>query len=70
MNITKEDPRFWDSRTIDRRVRKGLINRKDYEKHLKSLPDVADKAQPIDLTAVEEEIVDEEPMAATEGDGA
>jgi hypothetical protein len=70
MNITKEDPRFWDSRTIDRRVRKGLINRKDYEKHLKSLPDVADKAQPIDLTAVEEEIVDDEPMATTEGDGA
>jgi hypothetical protein len=70
MNISKEDPRFWDVRTIDRRVRKGLINRKDHEKHLKSLPDVADKAQPIDLTAVEEEMADEEPAAPTEGDSA
>jgi hypothetical protein len=50
MNIAKEDPRFWDVRTIDRRIRRGLVGRKDYEKHLKSLPDVADKAAPIDLT--------------------
>jgi hypothetical protein len=54
MNITREDPRFWDVRTVERRIRRGLINRKDYEKHLKSLPDAADKAQPIEL-------VDEEP---------
>lgn len=47
MSITREDPRFWDVRTMDRRVRKGHVNRKDIEKHLKSLPDVADKAAPL-----------------------
>ena len=61
MNITREDPRFWDVRTMDRRIRRGLLTRKDYDKHLKSLPDVADKAQPIELTAEEEE--------ENEGDG-
>ena len=54
MNITREDTRFWDVRTIDRRIRRGLLTRKDYDKHLKSLPDAADKAQPADLTAEEE----------------
>jgi hypothetical protein len=49
MNISKEDPRFWDVRTIDRRIRRGLVGRKDYEKHVKGLPDVADKAQPIEV---------------------
>jgi hypothetical protein len=68
MNITKDDSRFWDVRTVDRRVRKGLINRKDYEKHLKSLPDVADKAQPIDLNAVDDEPIEDEAPPA-EGDG-
>ena len=46
MTITREDSRFWDVRTIDRRIRRGQTNRKDYDKHLKSLPDVAEKAAP------------------------
>jgi hypothetical protein len=66
MNITKEDPRFWDVRTVGRRIRRGLLNRKDYDKYLKSLPDIADKAQPIDLAASDEAEVAEE---AAEGDG-
>jgi hypothetical protein len=66
MNITKEDPRFWDVRTVERRIRRGLLNRKDYEKHVKSLPDVADKAQPIDLAATDEADLSDE---APEGDG-
>ena len=49
MTITREDLRFWDVRTIERRIRRGLVGRKDYDKHLKSLPDVADKAAPIEL---------------------
>jgi hypothetical protein len=28
---------------VERNIKKGLITRKDYEKHLKSLDDVADK---------------------------
>jgi hypothetical protein len=41
--ISKEDPRFWDVRMIERRIRKGLVTRKDVEKHVKSLPDSAEK---------------------------
>jgi hypothetical protein len=46
----KEDPRFWDVRTLDRRVRKGMTNRKEIDKHLKSLPDVSDKVAPAEET--------------------
>ena len=46
MTITREDPRFWDVRTLERRMRRGQVNKKDYDKHLKSLPDAADKAAP------------------------
>jgi hypothetical protein len=55
MTISREDPRFWDVRTIERRIRQGMLSRKDYEKHLKSLPDVADKAQPFDLDALDQD---------------
>jgi hypothetical protein len=47
--------RLYDSRTIERTIRKGLITRKDYEKFLKSLPDVSDKAAPADLSGVEDD---------------
>jgi hypothetical protein len=47
MTITREDPRFWDVRTIERRLRKGQLTRKDYDKHVKSVPDSADKAAPV-----------------------
>ena len=46
----KEDPRFWDVRTLDRRVRKGYVNRKEIDKHLKSLPDVTEKVAPPEET--------------------
>jgi hypothetical protein len=35
--------RLLDRRTIDRSIKKGLLTRKDYEKHLKALEDVAEK---------------------------
>ena len=34
--------RLFDRRTLERNIKKGLITRKDYEKHLKTLDDVAD----------------------------
>jgi len=46
MTISREDPRFWDIRTLDRRVRKGLLHRKDVDKHLKSLEDSKDRVAP------------------------
>jgi hypothetical protein len=41
-----QDPktsRLFDRRTVERNIKKGLVSRKDYEKHLKALDDVADK---------------------------
>lgn len=35
--------RLLDKRTVERNIKKGLLTRKDYEKHLKSLEDVAGK---------------------------
>jgi hypothetical protein len=35
--------RLLDKRTVERNIKKGLLTRKDYEKHLKTLDDVADK---------------------------
>jgi hypothetical protein len=46
MTISREDPRFWDIRTLERRLRKGHANKKDFEKYMKGLPDVADKIAP------------------------
>ena len=43
MTRTPRTPRLYDHRTVERNIKKGLITRKDYEKHLKALEDVADK---------------------------
>lgn len=53
-----------DRRIIERNIKKGLITRKDYEKHLKALPDVAANiATPQERN---EEAPDEEPTTTTE----
>jgi hypothetical protein len=42
----KADPkteRLFDKRTVERNIKKALIGRKDYEKHIKTLPDVGSK---------------------------
>lgn len=36
--------RTYDKRTSDRYVARGVITHKDVEKHIKALPDLADKA--------------------------
>ena len=38
--------RLFDVRTLERNIKKGLITRKDYEKHLKALDDAAAKVAP------------------------
>lgn len=38
--------RQFDVRTVERNIKKGNVTRKDYEKYLKSLPDVAEKVAP------------------------
>jgi hypothetical protein len=46
MTISRDDLRYWDVRTLERRLRTGQVTKKDYEKYLKSLPDSADHAAP------------------------
>ena len=41
-----KDARLFDLRTIERNIKRGLITRKDYERFLKSLPDVSDNTLP------------------------
>ena len=60
--------RLFDRRTVERNIKKGLITRKDYEKHLKSLEDVAGKGAYGEAEPLEEDDEDEaEPAAAPEG---
>jgi hypothetical protein len=53
-------PRLQDKRTIERHLRAGAVEDKAWEKHLKSLPDVADKAAPVDSVLAPTEADDEE----------
>jgi hypothetical protein len=60
-----------DKRVAHRYVRKGLLDEKEWEKHLKALPDLAEQALALeatmegdDLDDEEEEDEDEEPVAA------
>ncbi len=48
-----------DKRVVHRYLRKGIVDEKDYEKHVKSLPDLADKAAPVEASIEGEELDDE-----------
>lgn len=49
-----QDPKFFDKRTVERYVRQGVIDEKALERYNKSLPDVADKAAPIETAMLDE----------------
>jgi hypothetical protein len=51
------DPKFLDKRTAERYLRSGQLDDKAYERHIKSLPDVAEKAAPVE-TAIDAEDFD------------
>jgi hypothetical protein len=59
MTQSREE-KMWDVRTLERKLRKGIINRKDYEKYLKSLPDRAENAAPVETDGDDDEDGDEE----------
>jgi hypothetical protein len=40
------DLHVYDTRLVERNMKRGLISRKDYEKYVKSLPDAKDKVKP------------------------
>ena len=68
----RED-RLYDVRTLERNMRKGLVTKKDYEKHLKGLPDREANAaisKPDESKEIEypvEEVPGPEPTAAIAG---
>lgn len=53
------DPKFLDKRTAERYLRSGQLDDKAYERHLKSLPDVTDKAATVE-TAIDADDFDDE----------
>jgi len=40
----KDNEKFFDMRIYERYIKEGEITEKDYEKYIKNLPDVSDKA--------------------------
>jgi hypothetical protein len=43
VKVDPKQARLFDKRTVERNIKKGLVTRKDYDKYLKALDDVADK---------------------------
>lgn len=55
------DLRLLDKRTAERYIQQGLLNEKDWEKHLKSLEDVSEKGTVIEtMMGDEEDLYDDE----------
>jgi hypothetical protein len=54
------DPKNTDKRTWQRYVTLGLLDEKAYERHLKSLPDLAEKAANMETVMFENEVDDDE----------
>lgn len=44
------DIKLIDKRVAPRHIKKGLLDAKEYERYLKSLPDLAEQAAPIEAT--------------------
>lgn len=62
MTKTKEELDF-DVRIVERNIRDGIVEKKDYEKFLGNLPDVEEKGEPLvfeDEVAAEEAAADEQ----------
>lgn len=56
--MTKKEEFLYDVRIAERNIKDGSLSKKEYEKHLKGLPDVEDKGEP--LVIEEDEILVEE----------
>lgn len=47
------ETRAYDKRVAARYIRKGKLEEKEWERHLKSLPDLADQAVPVESEFVD-----------------
>lgn len=48
--------RHVDKRVMQRYVRKGVVDEKELERHLKSLPDLAERAVPVEASIEADEV--------------
>ena len=65
------DPKYLDKRTAERYLRSGVLDEKAYQRHIESLPDVADKSVPVETVMhdeLEDEDFDDEEDEGDEGD--
>ena len=51
--MTKKDELLYDVRIAERSIREGTLTKKEYDKHLKDLPDVVEKGE---ILIIEEDI--------------
>ncbi len=65
------DSKLYDKRVVQRYLKKGRLDEKEYERFLKALPDLAENAVAIEA-ALDSEALDDvdEEDAAAEPDGA
>jgi len=65
--MSTKDDFLYDVRITERHIKDGALTKKDYEKHLKGLPDVEEKGEPL---VIEEDIVEDEEVEAVEAEQA
>jgi hypothetical protein len=53
------DPKQLDKRTAERYLRSGAVDEKAYQRHIETLPDVAEKSVPVE-TVMHDELEDED----------
>ncbi len=56
----QHENKIFDKRVAHRYVRKGVLDEKDGEKHVKSLPDLADQAAPVEASIEGEDLDDDD----------
>ena len=53
------DPKYLDKRTVERYLRSGTLDEKTYQRHIETLPDLADKSVPVE-TVMHDELEEDE----------
>ncbi len=64
--MSKKNEGFFDVRVSDRYIKEGAISKKEYEEHIKSLPDTEDKSEVL-VIEEEEEVEDEKAEPIEDG---
>jgi len=64
--MSKKEDFLYDVRIAEKHIKDGALSKKDYEKHLKGLPDVEEKGEP--LIIEEDEVVAEVELESVEED--